>query len=225
MKRLGGTEWSCQLRHNGGTLENDAHAENWGTLGTAHETKNRVLDSGNSLCQDPGGRQTIHSLSERLQVWRKRREQVGIDSMGGQGAYTGSAPDEAVCMLKRGCDKVPWPCAGTGWLPIAVSKSITPSTDFRLVYLECMEFACQTSALAIKHAMVTIALPCVSATRVGNNHKCQKRERMGKESCATSSGKRIGLAAPLWGPASCTFCCPAGGRGIDVALASSCPFC
>lgn len=95
----------------------------------------------------------------------------------------------------------------------------------RLVYLECMEFACQTSALAIKHAMVTIALPCVSATRIGNNHKCQKRERMEKESCAKPSGGMIGLAAPLGAPPAAPSAAPVGGRGIDVALASSCPFC
>lgn len=85
-----------------------------------------------------------------------------------------------------------WAQRGTDWLPIAVSKSITPSTAFCLVYLECMELACQTSALAIKHAMVTIALPCVSATRIGNNHKCQKWERMEKESCAKPRGGMMG---------------------------------
>ena len=66
-----------------------------------------------------------------------------------------------------------------------------------VVYLECKELACQTSALAIKHAMVTIALRRVSATRIGNNHKCQKRERMEKESCAKPSGGMVGLAALL----------------------------
>lgn len=110
-------------------------------------------------------------------------------------------------------DTVSWPSAGTGGLPTAASKSITPSTDFRLVCLEGTEPACQTSALAIKHAMVTIALPGVSATRIGNNHKCQKRERMERESWAKPSGKMIGLAAPLRGPASCTFCCPCWGQG------------
>ena len=100
-------------------------------------------------------------------------------------------------LCKRGGGKSPGPSASTGWIPIAVSKSITPSTDFRLVYLECKELACQTSALAIKHAMVTIALPRISATRIGNNHKCQKRERMEKESCAKPSGGMVGLAALL----------------------------
>ncbi|KAL0604268.1 hypothetical protein AAY473_026266 [Plecturocebus cupreus] len=99
-----------------------------------------------------------------------------------------------------------------------VSKSITSSTDFRLVYLECMELACQTSALAIKHAMVTIALPCVSATRIGNNHKCQKRERMEKESCAKSSGKMTGLAAPLQGPRQLHLLLPLLGAGELMPL-------
>lgn len=121
-------------------------------------------------------------------------------------------------MLKSVCGKAPWPSASMGWLPTAVSKSITPSTDFRLVYLECMELACQTSALAIKHAMVTIALPCVSATRIGNNHKCQKRERMEKESCAKSSGKMIGLAAPLQGPRQLHLLLPLLGAGELMRL-------
>lgn len=128
-------------------------------------------------------------------------------------------------VLERVCGKVPGPSAGMGWLPIAVSKSITPSTNFRLVYLECMELACQTSALAIKYAMVTIALLCVSATRIGNNHKCQKRERMERESCAKPSGRMIGLAAPLWAPPAAPSAAPVGGKGIDAALASPCPFC
>ena len=100
-------------------------------------------------------------------------------------------------LCKRGGGKAPVPSASMGWLPITVSKSIMPSTDFCLVHLECKELSCQTSALAIKHAMVTIALPCVSATRIGNNHKCQKRERMEKESCAKPSSGMVGLAALL----------------------------
>lgn len=130
-----------------------------------------------------------------------------------EGPTRGQLMMRPCAVLERVCGKVPGPSAGMGWLPIAVSKSITLSTNFRLVYLECMELACQTSALAIKYAMVTIALLCVSATRIGNNHKCQKRERMERESCAKPSGRMIGLAAPLWGPASCTFCCPCWGQG------------
>lgn len=79
------------------------------------------------------------------------------------GAEQWSFPDAMVCGV-RGPGVGALAPHGHGMvshLPMAVSKSITPSTDFHLVYLECMELACQTSALAIKHAMVTIALPCV----------------------------------------------------------------
>lgn len=112
-----------------------------------------------------------------------------------------------------------WAQRGTGWLPIAVSKSITPSTAFCLVYLECMELACQTSALAIKYAMVTIALPCVSATRIGNNHKCQKMGKNGEGKLCKTQGRDDG-APPAAPPAA-----PVRGRGADATLASSCPFC
>lgn len=142
-----------------------------------------------------------------------------------RGATRGQLMMRPCAVLERGCGKVPWPGAGTGWLPTAVSKSITPSTDFRLVYLECKELACQTSALAIKHAMVTIALPCVSATRIGNNHKCQKRERMEKESCAKPAARWLGWRLHSGALPAAPSAAPAGGRGIDVALASSCPFC
>jgi hypothetical protein len=100
-----------------------------------------------------------------------------------------------------------------GWLPTAVSKSITPSTDFRLVYLECMVLPCQTSALAIKHAMVTIAL-CASAPPglvIITSVKTEKE--WGRKAVQKSSGKMIGLEhqsaarqlrllLPCWGQGS-----------------------
>lgn len=148
-----------------------------------------------------------------LQVLSKAEE----ERAGGNGEHVRPEGPARGQFLMRLCVTfkymVPWPSTGTGGLPAAASKSITPSTDFRLVCLECMELACQTSALTIKHAMVTIALPGVSATRIGNNHKCQKRERMERESWAKPSGEMTGLAAPLRGPANYTFCRPCWGQG------------
>lgn len=94
----------------------------------------------------------------------------------------------------------------------SVGKSITPSTDSRPVYLEYMELACQTSALAISHAMVTSALPRVSTTRIGNNHKCQDRERMGRQSRLAYSVKTIGWQLAL-GPRQLRLLPPPLGTG------------
>lgn len=115
-----------------------------------------------------------------------------------------------------------------GWLPTAVGKSIMPSTDFRLVYLECMVLPCQTSALAIKHAMVTIALRASAPPGLVIITSVKTEKEWGKKAVQKSSGKMIGLEhqaaarqlrllLPCWGAGELIQLWPPFAPSVDLS--------
>lgn len=142
---------------------------------------------------------------------RRRREQVGADTTRGRSGRRGQR-------LAR-----PAPARGRCGAPSGRSPRINSALG-RLSPLcaEREEPACQTSALAMRHAMATTALPRVSAARIGNNRKCQKRERMGEGKLCAAQRRADALAAVLRA-ASCAFCRPRWGQGTDAAPASAAP--
>lgn len=110
----------------------------------------------------------------------------------------------------------------------AASKSITLSTNFRLVYLECMGLACQTSALSAKHAMVTIAPPASAApglviiTSVKNEKECRRKAVQNQRQddwagSPTPGPRQLHLLLPLLGAGEWMQFWPSLAPSVDPA--------